>query len=195
MSDLLAKCDWNGDELHVELPQWPEVMTVWVNGKAMPFAPVTTDLAEEIRSKVEAWSEVAELQGTIECLKGLAEANYERCDTCEAMLDCDECVRADASHKELRGLQTEIKALKERVAELEELTDGKRYIPQEWYQLATTENADLRELVRDMWRFTGTACKKYPRLFDQSAQGGQMVIPNMLDSFEQRMAELGIEVE
>lgn len=57
------------------------------------------------------------------------------------------------------------------------------------------ENADLRELIRDMWRFTGAACKKYPRLFDQFAQGGQMVMPNMLDGFEQRMAELGIEVE
>lgn len=114
MSDLLAKCDWHGDELRVELPQRPEVVTVLVGGKAMHFAPVTTDLAEEIRSKVEAWSEVAELEGTIECLKGLAEANYERCDTCEAMLDCDECVRADASHKELRGLQVE----NERLCEL-----------------------------------------------------------------------------
>lgn len=74
MSDLLAKCDWNGDELHVELPQRPEVVTVWVDGKAMPFAPVTTDIAEEIKSKVKAWSEVAELEGTIECLKGLADA-------------------------------------------------------------------------------------------------------------------------
>ena len=74
MSDLLAKCDWNGDELRVELPQWPEVVTVWVDGKAMPFAPVTTDIAEEIKSKVKAWSEVAELEGTIECLKGLADA-------------------------------------------------------------------------------------------------------------------------
>ena len=57
------------------------------------------------------------------------------------------------------------------------------------------ENDDLRELVRDMWRFTGAACKKYPRLFDPAAQGGQMVQLNMLDNFEQRMAELGMEVE
>lgn len=57
------------------------------------------------------------------------------------------------------------------------------------------ENDKLRELIADMWRFTGAACKKYPRLFDQSAQGGQMVYPNMIDSFEQRMAELGVEVE
>lgn len=56
-----------------------------------------------------------------------------------------------------------------------------------------TENAKLRELVRDMWRFTGTACKKYPRLFDPAAQGGQMVQLNMIDAFEQRMRELGVE--
>lgn len=60
---------------------------------------------------------------------------------------------------------------------------------------AKAENDRLRELIADMWRFTGAACKKYPRLFDQSAQGGQMVMPNMLDSFEQRMRELGIEVD
>ena len=80
MSDLLAKCDWNGDELRVELFQWPEIVTVWVNGKAMPYVPVVND---------------------------------SKCDTCEAMLDCDECLRADASHKELRGLQAETKALRE----------------------------------------------------------------------------------
>lgn len=37
--------------------------------------------------------------------------------------------------------------LRERVDDLEELVNGKRYIPQEWYQLATTENADLRKLA------------------------------------------------
>lgn len=58
-----------------------------------------------------------------------------------------------------------------------------------------SENAKLRELVRDMWQFTGAACKKYPRLFDPSAQGGQMVNLNMIDAFEQRMNELGVEVE
>lgn len=57
------------------------------------------------------------------------------------------------------------------------------------------ENAELRELIADMWRFTGEACKKYPRLFDPPAQGGQMVQPNMIDSFEQRMRELGVEVD
>ena len=54
------------------------------------------------------------------------------------------------------------------------------------------ENAKLRKLVRDMWRFTGTACKKYPKLFNPSAHGGQMVQLNQIDSFEQRMRELGV---
>lgn len=57
------------------------------------------------------------------------------------------------------------------------------------------ENANLRELVRDMWRFTGTACKKYPRLFDPAAQGGQIVQLNMIDAFEQRIRELGVEID
>lgn len=85
MSDLLAKCDWHGDELRVELPQWPEVVTVWVDGKAMPYVPVVND---------------------------------SKCDTCEAMLDCDECLRADASHKELRGLQAKNKRLRELVRDM-----------------------------------------------------------------------------
>ena len=62
-----------------------------------------------------------------------------------------------------------------------------------WHE--QVQNAKLRELVRDMWRFTGTACKKYPRLFDPAAQGGQMVQLNAIDAFEQRMRELGVEVE
>lgn len=55
------------------------------------------------------------------------------------------------------------------------------------------DNAKLRELVADMWRFIGAACKKYPRLFDPATQGGQMVLPNAIDAFEQRMRELGVE--
>ena len=46
-----------------------------------------------------------------------------------------------------------------------------------------------------MWRFTGAACKKYPRLFDPVEAGGQTVRLNPIDSFEQRMQELDIEVE
>lgn len=126
MSDLLAKCDWDGDELRVELPQWPEVMTVWVNGKAMPYVPVVND---------------------------------SKCYTCEAMLDCDECLRADASHKELRGLQA--------------------------------ENRRLRELCRHLY-----ACNQY---CDREESGGCSACPYQpLEyecGFEERLLELGIEVE
>lgn len=55
------------------------------------------------------------------------------------------------------------------------------------------ENAKLRQLVADLWQFTGTACKKYPRLFDPSAQGGQMVQLNAIEAFEQRIRELGVD--
>ena len=44
MSDLLARCDWDEDELHVYINEWPEVMYVWVDGKTMPYAPVVADI-------------------------------------------------------------------------------------------------------------------------------------------------------
>lgn len=69
------------------------------------------------------------------------------------------------------------------------------YMPCYEFERLDDENDKLRELVRDMWRFTGEACKKYPRLFDPSAQGGQMVRLNAIEAFEQRMRELGIEVD
>ena len=63
----------------------------------------------------------------------------------------------------------------------------------EWEDAIMAENDRLRELVADMWRFTSTACKKYPKLFDPAAQGGQTVQLNAIDAFEQRMRELGVE--
>ena len=59
-------------------------------------------------------------------------------------------------------------------------------------EMRGAENDKLRELLRDLWQFTGAACKKYPKLFDQAAQGGQSVQPNTIDLFEQRMRELGV---
>ena len=41
-----------------------------------------------------------------------------KCDACEAMLDCDECLRADASHKELKGLQAENDRLRKLVRDM-----------------------------------------------------------------------------
>ena len=61
--------------------------------------------------------------------------------------------------------------------------------------LLKRDNDRLRDLLADMWRFMGAACKKYPRLFDPAAQGGQMVQLNAIDAFEQRMSELGVDVD
>lgn len=77
MSDLLAKCEWDEDELHVELPQWPEVVYVWVDEKTMPYAPVVADVRSLQAENAKLQAEIAELEGTIECLKGLAEATGE----------------------------------------------------------------------------------------------------------------------
>lgn len=74
--------------------------------------------------------------------------------------------------------------LRERVAELEELTDGKLYIPQEWYQLATTENAKLRELVEDM-----LDCIEIRAAFERP------LTEDMYKQFAKRASKLGIEVD
>ena len=57
-------------------------------------------------------------------------------------------------------------------------------------QEALEENAKLREFAADLWRFTKTACGRYPRLFDPLAPGGQTVNLNPLESFEQRFHEV-----
>lgn len=68
----LAKCDWQDSELHVEVGVWPEVVTVWVGGRAMPYVPVTTDLAEEVMSKAKACDENAKLRELVDELWALA---------------------------------------------------------------------------------------------------------------------------
>lgn len=42
-------------------------------------------------------------------------ADAPKCDACEAMLDCDECLRADGSHKERRRLSAENAKLREQL--------------------------------------------------------------------------------
>ena len=107
-------------------------------------------------------------------------------------------VNADDAIEQVRGLQAENAKLREERNHwhVEQVHAYGNW--EDTYKRAVEledENAKLRELVRDMWQFTGAACKKYPRLFDPSAQGGQMVNLNMIDAFEQRMCELGIEVD
>lgn len=99
--------------------------------------------------------------------------------------------------EEVEHIDNIINDLKDEVADLKgRLEDAEHEESVAWdrVRFAERERDRLRELVADMWRFTGAACKKYPRLFDPAAQGGQMVQPNAIDAFEQRMSELGVHV-
>ncbi|MBQ3339789.1 MAG: hypothetical protein IJG82_09420 [Atopobiaceae bacterium] len=95
--------------------------------------------------------------------------------------------------------QAENAQLRERVAELEELTDEKRYIPQEWYQLATTENAQLRKMVLDLYECVSHANEQDWFHFERHMLGcGMSCTVNGegcgLSVFADRLRELGIEV-
>lgn len=58
MSDLLARCDWDEDELHVYIAEWPEVVYVWVDEKTMPYAPVVADV-RSLQAETKALRELA----------------------------------------------------------------------------------------------------------------------------------------
>lgn len=49
------------------------------------------------------------------------------------------------------NLEAENAKLRERIGELEELTDDERYIPQEWYAQLKAENAKLCEFATETW--------------------------------------------
>ena len=68
----------------------------------------------EIADRIEA--ENRKLQAKVDLLL----VDSAACFDCEAMLDCDECLRADASHKELKGLKAENDELRELCHELYE---------------------------------------------------------------------------
>jgi len=85
----------------------------------------------------------------------------------------DLIAEAEAENEKLRG----------RVFELEELTDHRRYIPQEWYAALQVENAKLRALVRDMWHELDAAT--------QYDAGG---VRGIVSEFADSMRDLGIEV-
>lgn len=53
-------------------------------------------------------------------------ADTPKCETCEAMLDCDECLRADASQKERRRLDYENAKLRELVQKFAEYVSQDR---------------------------------------------------------------------
>ena len=79
-------------------------------------------------------------------------------------------VRDTVHDERVDRLKAENEKLRERVSEIEELTDHRHYIPQEWYATLQAENAKLRELVslmdkRDVllpcWRGCDAFCRFY----------------------------------
>ena len=77
MSDLLAKCDWDEDELHVYLTEWPDVVYVWVDEKTMPFVPVGSKSAEN--KELREFAKMAMYNGCIGCPH---KKMYKSCDGC-----------------------------------------------------------------------------------------------------------------
>lgn len=67
-----------------------------------------------------ACKNVADLQEALAENAKLRELIYEpsKCDLCEAMLDCYECLRADVSHKRVRSLEAENAKLRELVMDM-----------------------------------------------------------------------------
>ena len=90
------------------------------------------------------------------------------------------------------SLEADNAKLRERVLELEELTDGKHYIPQEWYELQAGENVKLRELVRDYHTFLALAELAQPIGHIIAAHGHPTLSVETLD---ERYRELGMEVD
>ena len=93
------------------------------------------------------------------------------------------CKFNEELHADLEKYRAENAKLRERVDELEELEDGKRYIPQGWCQLATTENAKLRELAARAWR-----------LFTENGAVHPSDLPEV-DAVRDGLRELGVEVD
>ena len=76
---------------------------------------ITDEQLETLRKHVETLqAENAKLRDALDfCLKYVP-----KCDECEAMLDCDECLRADTSHKERKRLDYENAELRELVEDM-----------------------------------------------------------------------------
>lgn len=81
-------------------------------------------------------------------------ADAPKCETCEAMLDCDECLRADGSHKECRRLRADNAKLRELLeAVLQCAGETKR-----------DKGCDACPMYNGPWRNDGTWCLLRPTL-------------------------------
>ena len=128
--------------------------------------------------------------------------------TDEHVESCAECAKGLGAYADslCDPLKAENAKLRERVDELEGLTDGKRYIPQEWYQLATNENAKLRELVRSLhMAYVGALNKcegmdvgliwEHCEMVDAELAKSHARFEAERHRFDVAMRELGIEVD
>ena len=86
-------------------------------------------------------------------------------------------------------LKAENEERRERVAELEELTDGKRYIPQEWYALLQSENAKLQKVCKRMRDHIKDSCDVCDEYYCSSWDED-----NECCVFDTYMREIGVEV-
>lgn len=99
-------------------------------------------------------------------------ADAPKCETCEAMLDCDECLRADVSHKERRRLSAENARLR---SEFESVGIASYLYGRSDLK---SENDKLRELAVEMY-------------WDLVAEMPE----SLLIHRKQQLKELGIEVD
>ena len=87
----------------------------------------------------------------------------------------------DLQH-ENEELNAENAKLRERVSELEELTDHRHYIPQEWYATLQAENEKLRELVSHL-------------MYVKPADVTAIAHDGKLLRFDEMLAEVGMRFE
>lgn len=136
---LSAQCD----ELRELATRYDELQVGAVKAVTMP-----SDMGSVLR---EAADTIWELRDSVHRERAEADrlreelADAPKCEVCEAMLDCDECLRADSSQKERRQLEAENAKLRELVADVHEaLCSDKAGMFHELI-LASMED-DMREL-------------------------------------------------
>jgi len=129
----VRKAQEENAKLREDLAQWERLTA----GIELPEYPITQfqpkDLEREnkrlreenakLRSELESVGTAAYLYGRGDLQAENAKlreelADMSKCETCEAMLDCDECLRADDSQKERKRIDFENAKLRELVREL-----------------------------------------------------------------------------
>ena len=142
-----------------------------------------------------AWDRVRKVEAENAKLREWADA--PKCETCEAMLDCDECLRADGSHKERRWLAAENAKLRDGAYAMRQLYEDK-------LKHALEENSKLREQLAKARDPQRVGCTADPESFVyaieqlrefrwQHATNDEEAIPyinNVADAHERENAKL-----